>query len=237
MRERRLVPELMDAPGLDPAAHARALDGLGRLNAASRTSAAVWGAIRRVAGPTHTSPGAPLRVLDIATGGGDVARGVCRRAQRAAVAIEIEATDLSETALAYAQARTPAGAPIRYRPLDALGEDLPDGFDVVMSSLFLHHLTADDTCTLLRKMAAAASLGVVVSDLRRSRAGYWLAHAACRTLSRSPIVHFDGPQSVLAAYTLAEMQSMVSDAGMDNADVRPCWPQRLLVEWRKPADA
>lgn len=220
----------MDAPGLDPAEHARALAGLRRLNWASRTVPTVWSAIRdTIAAPADR----PLRVLDIACGGGDLARGLWRRARRAGAQIEVHGVDLSPTAVEQATAQTPAAVPVRFSIADALDGPLPTGCDVVTSSLFLHHLTEADATRLLRRMADAAGQGVVVSDLRRSVAGYWLAQLACRTLSRSPIVHFDGPVSVEGAFTIPEFERLASEAGLATMGVAPQWPQRLLATWRR----
>ena len=57
LRHRDRRPELMDDPGLDPAAHRLALAGLARLNRVSRSAAAVWPAVRRLAAEV---PGRPL---------------------------------------------------------------------------------------------------------------------------------------------------------------------------------
>ena len=46
---------------------------------------------------------------------------------------------------------------------------------------------------------------VVISDLRRSRSGFVIAWIGTRLLSRSPVVHYDGPVSVRAAWTIREL--------------------------------
>jgi hypothetical protein len=75
------------------------------------------------------------------------------------------------------------------------------GFDVVTCSLFLHHLTSDQATNLLMRMAAAGRL-LLANDLRRCVSGYLMAQLACRCLTRSPIVRYDGPQSVANAFTI-----------------------------------
>ena len=60
----------MDEPGLDPVEHARALRGLARLNRLSRAG----NAIARELIAWSDELGRGLRVLDIASGGGDVVR-------------------------------------------------------------------------------------------------------------------------------------------------------------------
>lgn len=53
-------------------------------------------------------------------------------------------------------------------------------------------------------------------------------------LSRSPVVHFDGPASVRAAYTPAELRALADQAGLAGATVRPVFPCRMLLTWSRP---
>ena len=107
------------------------------------------------------------------------------------------------------------------------------GYDVLISSLFYHHLSEDQVVSLLEKMAAATKHLLIVNDLRRCSAGLLLAHIACRLLTRSRVVHVDGPRSVCAAFTSAEMQVLAHRAGLNDAYVAHRWPCRFLCTWRK----
>ena len=75
--------ELMDQPGLDAGEHAHALHGLARINRLSRSDAILWPAIERLA---RAGRGSPIRVLDVASGGGDVPIALAKRASRAGLA-------------------------------------------------------------------------------------------------------------------------------------------------------
>src|SRR3954453_360772 len=97
--ERRRQPELMDQPGLDAVEHARALNGLGRINRISKSAAMYWPDLRRLA---EAKPGRPLRVLDVASGGGDVPIALARRAVRSGLNIAIEGCDRSAQAVQFA---------------------------------------------------------------------------------------------------------------------------------------
>ncbi len=98
---RHLEPELMDDPSLDSDAHHRALRGLKRINSLSRSAATLWRVIRQ-----HCpAPRQPLRLLDIACGGGDVTIALARHAQRDGMPISIHGCDVSDVALAYARER------------------------------------------------------------------------------------------------------------------------------------
>jgi hypothetical protein len=90
----------------------------------------------------------------------------------------------------------------------------------------------DETAVaLLSKMSAAAKALVLVNDLCRTTAGYVLAWVGCRVVTRSPIVRFDGPVSVAAAFSVAEVKKLAHRAGLEGATVETCWPQRLLMKW------
>lgn len=226
MRERQLGPELMDRSDLDPIRHRQALDGLARLNRWSRSAAALWPPLARLA---HASA-APLRVLDLACGGGDNIIRLARYARRAGVSIRFTGCDISDHALQHtAQLALAAGGPVDTFRHDALAAPIPPGYDVVMSSLFLHHLKHADAVGLLGRMGHAAGRLVVVHDLVRSQAGLTLAHLACRALTRSAVVRHDGPQSVRSAFTIGEVRTLAEQAGLAAVQIRRSWPQRFLL--------
>jgi 2-polyprenyl-3-methyl-5-hydroxy-6-metoxy-1,4-benzoquinol methylase len=231
LRERHLQPEWMDRPDLDVRRHQDALHGLERLNRWSGSARILWRPLARLAAET---PDRPCRILDIATGGGDVPRGLWRRACRAGVSLALEGCDISPVAIAHAQQRcAEQAAEVRFFQTDVLRDPLPSGYDAVISSLFLHHLTQQQAIDLLRRMAAAGRL-VLVNDLVRSRRGFLLAWFATRLLSRSEVVHFDGPRSVEGAFTPDEARRLAEAAGLAGATVERRWPCRFLLSWRRP---
>ncbi len=197
----------------------------------SRTAAALWPALRRQA---HCQGDRPLRVLDVASGGGDVALGLWRRAQRERLALEIVGLDMSVVAVARARSLAEEEqANVEFRVGNVLDEPLPADFDAIVTSLFLHHLTWDQAVGLLAGMSHAARRLVVVSDLRRSTAGYLLAQATCRLVTRSPIVHVDGPRSVAGAFTLSEVRQMCVQADLTPIKLARSWPCRFLLSWER----
>ncbi len=230
LHQRRRQPEVMDQAGLDADAHAAALTALVRINWWSGSAGILWPAIRELA-----ASGRPLRVLDVATGAGDVPIRLRHQARRAGLDIHFAGCDVSPTALAYAGLRAErAGADVRFFQLDALHDPLPDDYDVLTSSLFLHHLDEGPAVELLRRMGAAARQLVLVNDLRRSPTGYALAWLGTRLLSRSWVAHIDGPRSVEGAFTIEEAMGLAQQAGLHDATIKRRWPCRFLLSWRRP---
>jgi 2-polyprenyl-3-methyl-5-hydroxy-6-metoxy-1,4-benzoquinol methylase len=230
LTHRQLEPELMDQPQTDRVAHKAALDGLRRVNRLCSSTGLLWKALRKLAGRRNE----PLRVLDLGSGGGDVITRLSARAQRAGVPIVLHGCDMSDSAVSIAsEAAERAGADVFFFRQDVLTDGIPTGYDVVMCSLFLHHFDNETAQPLLTRMRDAAGTAVFVDDLLRTKLGYPLCWAGCRILSRSPMVHYDGPQSVRAAFTLAEARKLFSEAGYHGATFRRHWPERFLMQWNR----
>ena len=85
-------PELMDDPSLPAADHHHALDALARINAVSltapRMAAAAAALLAGRLAPSTRAAGvpAPIEIVDVACGGGDVTAAVARRIWRRAAA-------------------------------------------------------------------------------------------------------------------------------------------------------
>src|SRR4051794_6320881 len=93
-------PEVMDHPGLDRDRHRRALRGLERINGWSGSARLLWPAVRALAREKRL-----VRLLDLASGAGDVPLRLWRKARRAGVPLEAEGWDVSPVAVDYARER------------------------------------------------------------------------------------------------------------------------------------
>jgi 2-polyprenyl-3-methyl-5-hydroxy-6-metoxy-1,4-benzoquinol methylase len=226
LSSRDFGPEIMDQSGLDTNMHRGALAGLRRLNLASgvcRQMCRLLTAYSQLRGLSR------LRVLDIASGGGDVPFGLWQLAKKKGIELRIVGLDVSANACQFAtEWCRAANGSIVFEKRDVVREPIPNGFDVVTCSLFLHHLTFDEAANVLSKMAGAGSL-LLANDLNRSATGYILARLACRILTGSPVVRHDGPQSVANAFTQSEMRDVCVAAGLADATIYTAWPCRMMV--------
>jgi 2-polyprenyl-3-methyl-5-hydroxy-6-metoxy-1,4-benzoquinol methylase len=230
LNNRDRQPEVMDQPGLDPTEHAKALKGLRRINTISRCSAGLFRAIEAL---SITQPANPLRVLELACGGGDTAIDLALMAKQRGLALEIHACDLNPEAVEISRSNAMRReVAITVFTADALAKPTDHNtFDVVYCTLFAHHLDEVDVVRLLEAMALRSRKLVLVDDLIRSRLGFALAWIGTRLLSRSWVVHTDGPLSVRGALQPDEMMSIAKQAGMKNAQIKRSWPERYLMSW------
>jgi 2-polyprenyl-3-methyl-5-hydroxy-6-metoxy-1,4-benzoquinol methylase len=228
--QRQRDPELMDDPTLDERAHLAALRGLERLNAASGSVIHMWNEIR-----AFLADGMSISLLDVASGSGDIPIALSKLAAIKGLKLQVSGSDISQRAVeSCAQRAQRSGVDAHFFVLNALDGQISAKFDVVTTSLFTHHLDPPDVVRLLRAMSQAARKLVIVNDLERSWWNLVQVTIATRLLSASPVVHYDGPTSVRAAYTVDEFQDMARRAGLSGCLVERRFPCRLMLIWSPP---
>ena len=230
LAKRNLVGELMDDPNLAKKDHLQALHGLRRVNQLSRTASVISNAIIQLCKREKLTS---IRVLDLACGGGDVTVQVSKLLKQAGVSAEVHGWDCSQTAIDFARRQCDFGnkSQVQFDVANALAEAPKGSFDVVYCTLFLHHLSDDEANQLLGVMWQMASQLVLIDDLRRSTIGYALAVVGCQLLSRSPIVHVDGPLSVRAAFNETEILDLSDRCDLPRPTIERHWPHRFLLTW------
>lgn len=155
----------------------------------------------------------PWRILDLATGSGDIPRAIATWAARRRIPVAIDAVDQQTSTLAIAERLSAAHANITYHAGDirSFGADAPR-WDVVLCSLALHHFSEADATAILRHVAALTARHALVADLRRCAAGTLGVDLLTATLMREPMTMTDARLSVRRAFSFAEFAALARAA-------------------------
>lgn len=213
--------ELLDRDDIDPAAAARSLAELDRVNRVFLGSLP----IRRTLLPRLTPGPRTQRLLDLGTGSGEVAGDLARAAARRGAAVTTVGLDRKLVHLASGRRREP-------RQLRVVGDAaaLPfrDGaFGWAFSTLFFHHFDADTNRRVLSEMRRVARGGAAVVDLRRGRLLLVLLRLVLPLLGAGPVTRNDGRVSVRRAWTIPEVARLV--AGEPVLELRRRFPFRFSL--------
>ncbi len=214
MRRLAGTPELLDGQLDDVAALRGNLRDLRRVNRFLGGSTLS----RRAVDLLLAGEPGPHSLLDVGTGAGDIPLALLRSAAGRGRDLRIVGLDSRPEVLEAARSIDPRLGELHDLELcTADGRALPYAdatFDIVHSSMVLHHFEARDAVAFLREARRVARLGVVVNDLVRGRlnwAGAWLLS---RVATRNRLTRNDGPLSVRRAYTRAEAEALLASAGL-----------------------
>src|SRR2546427_3602703 len=144
-----------------------------------------------------------MLMLDVAAGGCDVSEALLQKRAARIVALDINAKGFK-----FARKSWPLVG-------DAMKLPFPDNtFDVVMGSLFFHHLSDPQCVRALENMWRVSRKLVLVNDLHRHPVAYFSIRALASRFSKSIIVRHDGPVSDLRAFKPADPFQFANLAGI-----------------------
>ena len=166
-------------------------------------------------------PNGSFTILDLGTGSSDLLEDL-ESARRIGLDFKIEhllyGSDASIQRITADACRLPLAA---------------DSVDVVGSSHFFHHFSADENVGILQESLRVARVGVFVTDTRRHLVPLLTiqALAAGRLVGR--VTRHDGPASVRQGYTACELKDIAARVPARRFSVTHIFPFRLgLVLWK-----
>ncbi|RYI99407.1 MAG: FAD-dependent oxidoreductase [Acetobacteraceae bacterium] len=162
--QRSTAAEWMDDAAATEPEFAGALRDLARIN---RLSLAYQPTLRWLDALVDRTGIASLSILDVGSGGGDMLAAIAAWAEGRGIAVSLTGLDRSPWAATYTAA---AGIPARVITADLFDLPAEARFDVILCSLFTHHLSDPQLVRFLRWLDHHAARGWLISDLHR----HWL---------------------------------------------------------------
>jgi SAM-dependent methyltransferase len=219
------LPELMDRPQPVTPELERDLANLRSLNRWFGSHRLVRHFLRR-----WLKPNGKARILDVATGSGDIPRLIVDHARRQNLSVHIDAIDQQESTIEIARGLSAAYPEIDFICTDFFEWNSPsdlklDGlkpssfsepYDIVLCSLALHHFSDDDAVRVLQKCRELSRERVLIADLRRAR---WLTLAVyfvTATIYRDEMTRTDARLSAARAFSFVEMRELAKRGGWKN---------------------
>ena len=180
-------------------------------------------------GVTHK----PLHIIDAACGHGDTLRHISRWATKRSIPLRLTGIDINPYAARLARERDRhehiAPATITWITADIFATTLARPADILLSSLFAHHLSDEAIPKLLHWNQTTARTAWLISDLRRSQRAANTFAWLTKLLPLHHMVTHDAQISFRRALSLQEWQAHCLQTNI-TAQIKDTGTGRLTIE-------
>ena len=170
----------------------------------------------------------PITIIDLGCGGGDILREISRFGNRNGYKFQLIGIDANQHTIDYAKTLSKGYDNIDFKAIDIFSNDFEYlQYDLVLTTLFLHHFKEEELVSFLKPVSEKAKLGIVVNDLHRHKLAYYLFKLLCTTIKNKTIVD-DGLTSVLRGFKSQELENISQQL---NVNYHIQWKWAFRFQW------
>lgn len=171
-----------------------------------------------------------MHIADLGCGSGEMLKIVARNFRKTNPQSTFVGIDANSNIVQYAQRHVFDFSEISIGSEDILSDDFSvRKFDIILATLFFHHFSSAQLTRIFKKLRQQANIGIVINDLHR----HWLAYYSIKFLtkyfSRSSMVKYDAPLSVLRGFRKNELIEILKKAGIENYSLKWKWAFRWQI--------
>lgn len=168
-----------------------------------------------------------ITIADIGCGGGDILKEIAWWGKKQKLNLMLTGIDANPNIIEFSKNNTKAFKEISYQTHNVFSEDFQKTkYDIIVATLFTHHFNNQELAQLISSIVKQSRIGIVINDLHR----HWFAYHSIRLLtkwfSKSPMVQFDAPVSVLRSFHRSDIISILKEAGIKNYSLQWKWAFR-----------
>lgn len=191
-------------------------------------NAVTFGALQALT--KNISTNEPIHIADLGCGRGDMLALIDAWAKKQKLAVALTGIDANPYIIRAAKNNLAKWPHIGLEALNIFAPEFSTRhFDIVIGTLFYHHFTQEQLTTFFRKLNQQSRVGFIINDIHRHPLAYYSIKYLTRWFSRSSMVQFDAPLSVLRAFTKKELVQCLEGAGLKNYSIRWKWAFRWQV--------
>ena len=219
-------PELMDDFSIKGELLRDTLDKLGKINKWLGGNYVTLDGLKQLL--KNQSKDKLITIIDLGCGHGEILRLIGGYGRKHGYKFSLIGIDANQDAIEYAAELSEDHEELRFQNIDIFSEEFNDlDYDVVLSTLFLHHFNQDEIHNLLKIITSKAKLGIVVNDLHRNKVAYGLFKLLGLVISNHMIVQ-DGLTSILRAFKREELENISKQLNLKS---QICWKWAFRYQW------
>jgi SAM-dependent methyltransferase len=173
-------------------------------------------------------------IADIGCGGGDSLKAIAQWARRRGIKLHLTGIDYNAEAVSFARETCRNFPEITIVQADyrEYMTSADRRTDIIISSLFCHHLTDSELKAFVGWMEESSALGFVINDLHRHPLAYYSIWLISR-MGGSALLRNDAPLSVLRGFSRDNLREALGPSLSSKARIQWKWAFRYMVTCSK----
>jgi 2-polyprenyl-3-methyl-5-hydroxy-6-metoxy-1,4-benzoquinol methylase len=152
-----------------------------------------------------------ITIADLGCGSGEMLRILARLAEKEKRKVVLIGYDANPNIIDYAINHSKEFNHITFQSTNVFSREFQDQkFDFVLATLFMHHFAEEELVPLFSSLKNQVKEAVIINDIHRHPLAYHSIKLLTSLFSRSEMVRFDAPLSVVRAFTKPELQRILA---------------------------
>ncbi len=171
-----------------------------------------------------------IKIVDIGCGNGDMLRYIEKFGLKNNYNFKLIGIDANEFTIKCAKDLSKNNKNITYNCIDVFNKQFNElKYDIILSTLTLHHFKNDDILYLMRIFNQNSKIGIVINDLQRSKIAYRLFQFICFILRLNKMPKEDGLVSILRGFKKQDLIDFSTKLGFKKYYLS--WKWAFRYQW------
>lgn len=163
---------------------------------------------------SRTSDNQEIVIVDLGCGSGKMLSKISVLAQKRNLKVKLIGVDANPNILDYA-IRNNKNSAIEFLAIDIFSDEFAKmKFDIVIGTLFFHHFSNQQLASFFHQLRKHTKIGIIVNDIHRHVLAYFSIKWLTGLFSKSAMVKYDAPLSVLRSFKKKDWSLILGDAGL-----------------------
>lgn len=171
-----------------------------------------------------------ISIVDLGCGSGEMLRLIAKQAKQKGHNVRLVGVDANPNIISFAERQSREYDNIRFETLNIFSKEFQQRkFDIVLATLFFHHFDDKQLISFFKQLKSQVAIGIVLNDIHRHSLAYHSIRLLTKFFSKSSMVKYDAPLSVLRAFKKDELIDILKKADIKNYSLKWKWAFRWQI--------